>query len=92
MRVLSVLFVVLPIFFTFNKGYFRIVSVFQNLKNTDFRVSNNLSGEPMSSMGYENGLYIAWDRAILGYVVVYLIIYTTLTIFYIVSRRKKIVK
>tara|TARA_B100000959_G_C14861609_1_gene574481 strand:- start:88 stop:1107 length:1020 start_codon:yes stop_codon:yes gene_type:complete len=90
--VLSVLFVVLPIFFTFNKGYFRIVSVFQNLKNTDFRVSNNLSGEPMSSMGYENGLYIAWDRAILGYVVVYLIIYTTLTIFYIVSRRKKIVK
>ena len=40
-------------------------------------------------MGYENGLSITWDRAILGYVVVYLIIYTTLTVFYIVSKKLK---
>ena len=85
LQIISILFVFYPLIFGFySKSYFCIVSIFENFKNTVYYTESF----PLSINGYENGLIVSWDRAVLGYTILYFILYVILSVFYIISKRK----
>tara|TARA_B110000003_G_scaffold276413_1_gene322731 strand:- start:2817 stop:3779 length:963 start_codon:yes stop_codon:yes gene_type:complete len=85
LQVLTVLFVLYPLFFEYyNRSYFCIVSIFENFKSTVYYPDSF----PLWINGYENGLRVTWDRAILGYIVLYIVLYAIFSLVYVISKRK----